>query len=120
MAVLDNPSMPIVGENGEVCVCVCVCVCLCLCVCVCVCVCVSVCVCARACVGATLTKHTQEENDRFVEQLVANAEAAVHELKRRGVSGLRLSESLSLSVNTEIILHSGLRNDCSQQVADFA
>ena len=78
MAVLDNPGMPIVGENGE------------------------------------------EENDRFVEQLVANAEAAVHELKRRGVSGLRLSESLSLSVNTEIILHSGLRNDCSQQVADFA
>ena len=55
-----------------------------------------------------------------LEQLVANAEAAVHELKRRGVSGLRLSESLSLSVNTEIILHSGLRNDCSQQVADFA
>jgi hypothetical protein len=78
VAVLDNPGMPIVGENGE------------------------------------------EENDRFVEQLVANAEAAVHELKRRGVSGLRLSESLSLSVNTEIILHSGLRNDCSQQVADFA
>jgi hypothetical protein len=36
----------------------------------------------------------EEENDRFVEQLVANAEAAVHELKRRGVSGLRLPESL--------------------------
>jgi hypothetical protein len=44
--VLDNPSMPIVGENGE------------------------------------------EENDRFVEQLVANAEAAVSELVRRGVSGM--------------------------------
>ena len=48
-AVLDNPSMPIVGEDG------------------------------------------QEENDKFVEQLVANAQAAVDALVRRGVADHRLA-----------------------------
>eukprot|EP00802_Teleaulax_amphioxeia_P004870 Tamp_04874.p1 GENE.Tamp_04874~~Tamp_04874.p1 ORF type:complete len:973 (-),score=164.66 Tamp_04874:223-2871(-) len=68
-AVLDNPSMPIVGENGE------------------------------------------EENDRFVEQLVANAEAAVSELVRRGVSDERVAvggHSYGAFMATNLLAHSRL------------
>jgi len=68
-AVLDNPSMPIVGEDG------------------------------------------QEENDKFVEQLVANAEAAVAELLRLGVADDRVAvggHSYGAFMATNLLAHSRL------------
>lgn len=68
-AVLDNPSMPIVGADG------------------------------------------QEENDSFVEQLVANAQAAADALVGRGVSDDRLAvggHSYGAFMACNLLAHSGI------------